>query len=335
MKLTCSVRAALVVLSIVAPAIGGPVTASAAQFTNLIGNQNRNIPTEFHGGVGSSGLASGGRYALLSGPHAARLDLNSGVSDSIGSVPSTLEPIAAEGAISSDGRWVAFATWQNGIDPGDVNDYPDVYLKDFATGTISLVSRSMLGLTGGGTGPSISGDGSVVAFVGIWDGLVPFDQKGAHDTYAYDQATGILEMVNVDVTGLPPSYTGCWPLCALSEDSPFRTAVSFDGRYVAFSSAADNLTLDTGPSFHGNVYVRDRSLRVTELISKSMQGGRANSISGSAAISSDGRYVAFLSYATDLVVAPGFPPAPPSDSQIYIRDRVTGVTSLISATPVG
>src|SRR5262249_30095321 len=85
-------------------------------------------------------------------------------------------------------------------------------------------------------------------------------------------------------------------------------SISADGRFVAFVSYADNLV---GHWNNGvtQVYVRDRKAGTTEFVSVSSDGGLANGTCEEAVISADGRYVAFGSAATNLVV----PPLRPTD----------------------
>jgi Tol biopolymer transport system component len=70
-------------------------------------------------------------------------------------------------------------------------------------------------------------------------------------------------------------------------------AVSADGRYVAFSSLAENLTEDYVNGWH--VYLRDVENRTTTLVTPPNEFGYGSSVDGQAAISGDGRYVAFRS----------------------------------------
>jgi Tol biopolymer transport system component len=108
-----------------------------------------------------------------------------------------------------------------------------------------------------------------------------------------------------------------------NESSSGTPAVSADGRAVAFATNATNLA---GPG----VVVRERGLGITTLVSRDTQGASANSYSFDPAISDDGRFVAFASYATNLSPLD-------SDSQpdVYVRDRLTSTTTLVSVTSQG
>ena len=106
-----------------------------------------------------------------------------------------------------------------------------------------------------------------------------------------------------------------------------RPSISADGRYVAFASFADNLVADR-PDHKGlrsDVYVRDRLTRRTILVSATPDGKAANNSSSAPAISADGRWIAFESYADDLAFG-----ARRGIVNIYLRDLVTGRTRLVS-----
>jgi subtilisin family serine protease/Tol biopolymer transport system component len=129
---------------------------------------------------------------------------------------------------------------------------------------------------------------------------------------------------------LPPPYGLAERVSVSSEgiDGNARTtngnAISGDGRYVAFFSEATNL-VDQPVKAQLNVYVHDRLTGVTELVSVSDNGAAADGSAWNPSISSDGRYVAFVSSADNLADDP-----PPGNSY-YVRDRVTGETTVVSA----
>jgi Tol biopolymer transport system component len=118
----------------------------------------------------------------------------------------------------------------------------------------------------------------------------------------------------VSSSGVPTGLKG------FSEDP----SISADGRYVVFQSFATGLVPgDTNKE--PDIFVHDRQTGVTERVSISSSGAQANSQSNLASISGDGRYVAFSSYASNLV---------PNDTNyrqdIFVHDRVTGVTERVS-----
>jgi Tol biopolymer transport system component len=106
-------------------------------------------------------------------------------------------------------------------------------------------------------------------------------------------------------------------------------AVSTDGRYVAFSSYANTLAANDGYAGR-DVFVRDRIAGTTELISIGLNGQPANAQSYRASISADGRYVAFLSEANNLVAGDGN-----GFEDVFVRDRVAGTTEMVNLPGVG
>ena len=106
-------------------------------------------------------------------------------------------------------------------------------------------------------------------------------------------------------------------------------SVSADGRYVAFTSNASNLTADD-KNHYADVFVRDRLLDTTTLVSVAATGTTGgDGDSTTPTISADGRYVAFQSAATNLTTTPT------AYTNVYVRDLVAGTTTLVSATPTG
>lgn len=112
-----------------------------------------------------------------------------------------------------------------------------------------------------------------------------------------------------------------------------HSSISADGRYVAFQSGADNLVPDDTNNVV-DVFVRDRLAGTTERVSVAKTGKEADensagNLSGPS-ISADGRYVAFESDASNLVSGDNN-----NASDVFVRDRVTGETTVVSVTSNG
>jgi Tol biopolymer transport system component len=107
------------------------------------------------------------------------------------------------------------------------------------------------------------------------------------------------------------------------------SSISADGRYVTFWSSADNLV--PGDNDHVNdVFVRDLFSNTTTRASLDTGGGDPNGESFFSSISGDGRYVAFASSATDLVVGDGSPV-----EDIFVRDMRRGTTTRVTVDTAG
>jgi hypothetical protein len=104
----------------------------------------------------------------------------------------------------------------------------------------------------------------------------------------------------------------------------YNSAISADGRYVAFYSNASNLVAgDTNAHF--DVFVRDRTLNTTSRVSVATDGAEGNSDSDGCSISSDGRYVAFFSLASNLVAGDTN-----GVNDVFVRDRTLNTTNRVS-----
>jgi Tol biopolymer transport system component len=221
-------------------------------------------------------------------------------------------------AISANGRYVAFRSVARNLVPGDDNGTYDVFVRDLAAGTTELVSVA----TDGGAGSSgswelsISDSGRYVSF-GSWaDNLVPGDGNNWYDAFVRDLATATTTRVSVDAGGGDAFRGGGSP------------SITGDGRYVAFVSRSHLVPGDGNELL--DVYVRDLVAGTTVRASLDETGGDPESDVDDPSISDDGRFVAFYSWATDLV--PGDESFSP---HVYVRDLVAGTTTRVDVTPDG
>ncbi|MBN1321446.1 MAG: PD40 domain-containing protein [Thermoleophilia bacterium] len=198
--------------------------------------------------------------------------------------------------ICSDGRCVAFGSEASNLVSGDANGVADVFVRDLLTGVTTRVSVTSTGLEGNGEsgGPSISDNGRYVAFTSWASNLVPGDTNEAGDVFVFDRETGAVVRASVATGGGQAETT--WDGSAQSE----YPAISGDGRYVAFRSYADTLVADD-TNHVCDVFVRDLTAGVTLRASVTADGTEGNNHSGDPALSQDGRYVAFSSWASNLV----------------------------------
>jgi Tol biopolymer transport system component len=224
-------------------------------------------------------------------------------------------------SISADGRYVAFSSRAKNLSPAAKSGTQQIYVRDMETGTTTLVSRA--GGADGAVaeydayGPSISGDGRYVAFSSSAESLSPDDAAGS-DVFVRDLATATTTLVSraTGAAGAPASAESYDP------------SISADGRHVAFASRADNLSSEgTGPG-SADIFVRDLDPGVTELVSRASGAtGAVASESYAPSISGDGRYVAFSSPAS---LSPEDFDAPSFPMDVFVRDRASAVTILVS-----
>ncbi len=223
-------------------------------------------------------------------------------------------------SLSADGSSVAFASLAWNLDPADPTmDAIDIYVKDVSSGDITLVSTTANGEKSDGTSfdPSLSADGSTVAFYSEATNLDPSDSDTIQDIYLKDVVTGAVVLV---------SRTGSGEKGNGSSTAP---SSSSDGTRVAFVSEATNLDpADTDAT--RDVYVKDLVTGELTLVSASVDGNHGNGSSFSPRISADGTIVTFTSAATNLH---------PSDTDaafdVYVKDLVTGSVFLASASATG
>jgi WD40 repeat protein len=238
----------------------------------------------------------------------------------------SVDSLGAEGndlsrgeSISADGRYLAFGSKADNLVSGDTNSNEDVFVHDRETGVTERVSVSSSGVEGNSWSydASISADGRYVAFASPSDNLVPGDTNSHEDVFVHDRQTGVTERVSVDSIGAEGNSFSRSP------------AISADGRYVAFDSEADNFVLgDTNGS--SDIFVHDRQIGVTGRVSVDSSDAEGNGDSYQPTVSADGRFVAFASYADNLV-----PGDTNSWSDIFVHDRQTGMTYRVSVDSSG
>ena len=213
-------------------------------------------------------------------------------------------------AISADGRYVVFASSATNLVAGDTNDALDVFVRDRVLGTTTRVSVSGSGAQGDATSslPSISADGRYVVFQSFASNLVSGDTGGFQDIFLRDLVAGTTERVDVSASG------------AQADQGATNPRISADGGAIVFDSGSTNLVLgDTNGQ--QDVFLRDRASGTIERVSLAGSATEANAHSSQPAVSGDGRYVAFVSLASNLVAGDtnGMP-------DIYVRDRVALTT---------
>lgn len=218
--------------------------------------------------------------------------------------------------VSGAGRYVSFMSLASNLGASDVNGTWDVYLVDRANATIVRASVALGGGETDGTSfaNGFSGDERWMAISSLATNLVANDTNAVRDLFVRDLvAGGPWIRVSTDALGN-------------EGDGPtIRSTFSHDGRFIAFESRAANLVLgDTNGEM--DVFVRDLITGVVTRESVGSGGVESDGLSDGPWISGDGRWVGFASYATNFVAGDSN-----NASEVFVRDRELGVTSLISA----
>jgi len=196
-------------------------------------------------------------------------------------------------SISADGRFIAFRSFATNLISGGTNGAYHIYVHDVVTGETSIVSVDSQGNQGNLSSydPAISADGSVVSFSSIASNLVSSDTNQHEDVFVHDLPAHVTSLVTTNSNGEQGNA-----------DSYGPSAISADGRYVAFLSNASNLAPSTGPhEYYAQAYRRDRATGSTTRQSINEKGQDADWDCAALAISRDGSRLSFASPADNLV----------------------------------
>ena len=248
------------------------------------------------------------------------------------SIPYQLTSAPAHGALKLDGDPTPLIAGnsftQDDIDNGRLayshdgsaatSDSFDFRAADALRQRMTRVSVASDGAEGNGRSydsSALSKDGRFVAFRSAATNLVSSDTNNTWDVFLHDQQTGQTTRVSVDSSGNP------------GNGGSFRPALSGDGAVVAFDSVASNLVMgDTNGA--SDVFVHEAGQ--TTRVSVGLGGVPGNSASFSPSISENGNYVAFLSYANNLVSGDTN-----NAGDIFVRDWQMGQTTRVSVDSNG
>jgi subtilisin family serine protease len=224
------------------------------------------------------------------------------------------------GKLSGNGQVVVFQSVATNLTPNDQNNSWDVFRHERATGQTRCVSLTPGGRTGDGdsTFPLVSGDGQVVVFESYASDLAPNDDNHDKDVFLYDAQSGALELLS----RAPDGHAANGP-----SEGPW---ISDDGRWVLFSSEADNLAPPPAAGELDVGYLYDRTARTLARVTVRSAGLPAEASFSAIAISSDGRWITLNSS------SPGVMPGVVGRSnQAFLLDRQTGTLTPLSVTRDG
>jgi subtilisin family serine protease len=212
-------------------------------------------------------------------------------------------------SISADGRMVTYTCNWEYYEDHFVTGYWDVFTYDRWTDTTVCFTSNA---NNNSSGSVISANGRYVAFESYASDLASGDTNGCLDVYVYDRQLKTFSRVSISTK---------WAQGNLDSYSP---SISSDGRYVAFESLANNLVVGDNNT-HEDIFVRDRWANTLTRVNVSSSSAEADEPSYAPSLSADGRYVAFESYATNLVSGDTN-----ACMDVFVRDRAYGVTQRLS-----
>jgi Tol biopolymer transport system component len=217
------------------------------------------------------------------------------------------------GGISGDGDLVVFHSQATNLDAGDTDASNDVYLYRRSTGTRRLVTALATGSSFADQ-ERISGDGR---FVVLRTDAAALTGGAGRQIVLYDVALDTFETLSVDGAS------------ALGNAASNLPSIATDGSVVAFDSLATNLVSGDTTGLR-DVFVRDRLAGTTTRVSVASDGTPGNGASRNPVISGNGRWVAFVSAASNLVSGDTT-----GIEDVFVHDRMSGATVRVSLAEGG
>lgn len=225
--------------------------------------------------------------------------------------------ISDQPSLSADGRYIAFHSAATNLISTDTNAHTDIFLLDRQSGSMTRVSKGLLGAESNGNSQTaaISAAGRYVAFESVATNLVSSDSSPIQDVFVYDTTLGTTVRVSVSTGGTAGNAESLKP------------RLSSNGRFVAFTSYATTLVASDTNGF-SDVFLHDRdpdengtydeSNGTTVRASVGTTGAQLTAASDFPSISSDGNFVAFA-----------------SGNNVYVYDRVNATTQNINSAGNG
>jgi len=242
-------------------------------------------------------------------------DTTTGITSRVLNIPG--DSLGPGTRLTDDGLFYAFDSFESNLVASDNNGKTDIFLADVANESMTRINLAPDGSEADGNsgGAFITPDGQYITYHSYATNLHPMAGGTNADVYVYNTQSGITNLISINKNG---NISG-----GANDVDP---AISDDGNYVVFASNSRDLT---EPAVNGQVwdiYLRDIQSSTTTRITVGYEGSVSDGSSSAfdAAISSTGRYIAFASYATNLVA---------NDTNglidLFLYDRQTGKTSII------
>jgi tricorn protease-like protein len=226
---------------------------------------------------------------------------------------------SSKAQFSADGRTVVFESYASNLVNGDSNGANDIFVKNLQSGAIQRVSSDAAGVQGnyGSSNAQFSADARYVVFESAASNLVAGDSNFGSDIFVKDLQSGAIQRVSTDPAGVQGN--------GQSSNARF----SADGRTVVFESSASNLVAGDSNGVT-DVFVKDLQSGASRRVSSDAAGVQGNSSSTNAQISTDGRYVVFESYASNLVAGDSN-----GVTDVFVKDLQSGAIRRVSSDAAG
>ncbi len=226
---------------------------------------------------------------------------------------------ASSGGVSDDGRYVVFLSQASNLGGGGSSGSSRLYMRDMLNNTLQVLSRSVGGVNANASigQMSLSCDGSFITFSSSATNLTPAN-NGYVSTYLVDLRNGF------SITNLTLS----------ANNITYPNSTSCDGRYIALTSKATNLTADSVSGTVNHLFRYDRISGGYDLLDKSNSGTIPSS--GAADYAAEGRIVSDSgsalvgSYSTNLIS-----PAATYTYEVYLRTPELNTTELVAINSLG
>jgi Tol biopolymer transport system component len=222
---------------------------------------------------------------------------------------------AVHPAFSGNARFVAFSSFASNILGVDQPQFLTLYLRDRVSQTTRRVSNGLNGLINGQARyPTVSDDGRYIAYYSQASNQVPNDTNGLADLLLTDMDTGTTQRLSLSNSGVQVAEG------AVEHSMP---SLSGDARYAVFAARGNLTSIPDNSAFQ--IHLRDRIAQTTTVLSLNAQGQAGNNSSSEPSLSRNGRYVAFRSFATNLIAG--------THSGVFRLDRSTGQLLAIPTPP--
>ena len=210
---------------------------------------------------------------------------------SVGTGGFQIHGASVDAAISYYGEYVAFSSLANNVDPIDIDNRYDIYVRDILSDETELVSRSSSNKQSADEKcelPVVSADGQKIAFISEATNLIEGEQLGVKNAFLYDRSENLMRLMSRSYCGEP------------GDDRTHTVAVTPDGQWVVFFSEAQNL-VPGGSWPEASIFLRNTLTNQILEVSEASDGSPANGGSFDPALTNDGHIVVFSSVADNLV----------------------------------